>query len=212
MAEALHAHEVQAKGISNWESSLAATLPLTCILTDFEVYWLEMEKMFLPVRVKGEDVIIDYAGKDIVFPNIENDPDKKLPQVAMITVYLNEEGFLDLERAKTAVIDEKSISESQVSDESRMRDAHPTNMSKTSVRAKVSFTKPIGKDCTLVGFDWGSDEGAVRFVNDFDLNSTGEVLAFGTESKNHIFGWAVYDEFHGEVGDTVDLKPTPSSH
>lgn len=165
--------------------------------------------MFLPVRVKGEDVIIDYARKDIVFPNIENDPDKKLPQVAMIAVYLNEEGFLDLERAKIAEIDEKSISESLVSDKGRMRDAYSANMSRTSVRAKISFEKPIGKGCTLVGFDWDSDGDAVRCVNDFDLNSTGEVLAFGTESKNHIFGWAVYNEFHGEVGDTVNLKPAP---
>ena len=51
--------------------------------------------MFLPVTVHGEDVIIDYFKKDIVFPNRNDDSTFDMEKAANIAVWLKEEGFLD---------------------------------------------------------------------------------------------------------------------
>tara|TARA_B100001105_G_C21960132_1_gene260367 strand:+ start:231 stop:431 length:201 start_codon:yes stop_codon:yes gene_type:complete len=51
--------------------------------------------MFLPITVHGEDVIIDYFKKDIVFPNRNDDSDFDMEKAANIAVYLKEEGFLE---------------------------------------------------------------------------------------------------------------------
>ena len=51
--------------------------------------------MFLPITVRGEDVIIDYFKKDIVFPNRNDDNNFDMEKATNIAVYLKEEGFLD---------------------------------------------------------------------------------------------------------------------
>ena len=51
--------------------------------------------MFLPITVHGEDVIIAYFKKDIVFPNRNDDSDFDMEKAANIAVYLKEEGFLE---------------------------------------------------------------------------------------------------------------------
>jgi hypothetical protein len=51
----------------------------------------------------------------------------------------------------------------------------------------------------------------VQDVNEFDLERLGTVEATGTESRRKLIGWAIYDEFHGKVGDVIELKPAPSS-
>ena len=51
--------------------------------------------MFLPMTVHGEDVIIDYFKKDIVFPNRNDDSDFDMEKASNIAVYLKEEGFLE---------------------------------------------------------------------------------------------------------------------
>ena len=51
--------------------------------------------MFLPVTVHGEDVIIDYFKKDIIFPNRNDDNDFDMEKASNIAVWLKAEGFLD---------------------------------------------------------------------------------------------------------------------
>ena len=51
--------------------------------------------MFLPITVHGEDVIIDYFKKDIVFPNRNDDSDFDMEKASNIAVYLKAEGFLE---------------------------------------------------------------------------------------------------------------------
>jgi len=72
--------------------------------------------------------------------------------------------------------------------------------------ATITYTRPLAKDSALIGIAW--DEVA-RHSDDFDLESLGEVLACGTESRRQR-GWAVYNDndFHGELGDSIKLKET----
>ena len=51
--------------------------------------------MFLPLTVHGEDVIIDYLNKDVVFPNRNDDNDFDMEKAANIAIWLKSEGFLD---------------------------------------------------------------------------------------------------------------------
>jgi len=51
--------------------------------------------MFLPLTVHGEDVIIDYYNKDVVFPNRNDDSDFDMEKATNIAVWLKAEGFLD---------------------------------------------------------------------------------------------------------------------
>jgi hypothetical protein len=53
------------------------------------------KEMFLPITVHGEDVIIDYIQKDIVFPNRQDDSSFDMEKATNIAVWLKEEGFLD---------------------------------------------------------------------------------------------------------------------
>ena len=61
-------------------------------------YFLQMKKkkLHLPIRILGEDVIIDYANKDVIFPNRPEETDQlKFRKIAAISSYLKQEGFLD---------------------------------------------------------------------------------------------------------------------
>ena len=51
--------------------------------------------MFLPLTVHGEDVIIDYLNKDVVFPNRNDDNDFDMEKATNIAIWLKSEGFLD---------------------------------------------------------------------------------------------------------------------
>lgn len=53
--------------------------------------------MFLPITVHGEDVIIDYFNKELVFPNRQDDSSFDMQHAANISCYLKEEGFLEFD-------------------------------------------------------------------------------------------------------------------
>ena len=76
-------------------------------------------------------------------------------------------------------------------------------MRATKTKAEICYTKTIGGKLTLAGFAW---EGSERFMEDFDLKSLGEVLAYNTERKDKLIGWAVYETFNGKVGNYIKLK------
>lgn len=60
-----------------------------------------MKKMFLPLTVNGEDVIIDYLKKELVFPNRQDDSASDFTEAANISIYLKEEGFLDFDEVES---------------------------------------------------------------------------------------------------------------
>ena len=53
--------------------------------------------MFLPITVHGEDVIIDYFKKELVFPNRQDDDLFDVAKATHISMYLKEEGFLEFD-------------------------------------------------------------------------------------------------------------------
>ena len=53
--------------------------------------------MFLPITVNGEDVIIDYFKKELVFPNRQDDSSFDIEKATNISIYLKEEGFLEFD-------------------------------------------------------------------------------------------------------------------
>ena len=53
--------------------------------------------MFLPITVNGEDVIIDYFKKELVFPNRQDDSSFDVQKATNISLYLKEEGFLEFD-------------------------------------------------------------------------------------------------------------------
>ena len=53
--------------------------------------------MFLPLTVNGEDVIIDYFKKELVFPNRQDDSSFDIEKATNISLYLKEEGFLEFD-------------------------------------------------------------------------------------------------------------------
>ena len=62
-----------------------------------------MKKEFLPVTIMGEDVIVDYVNKELIYPNLQDDPEKDLPKLKNITSYLDEEGFLEFDHADAVI-------------------------------------------------------------------------------------------------------------
>lgn len=64
---------------------------------------LVMKKMFLSMTVHGEDVIIDYYKKELVFPNRQDDSSKDFAKAANISIYLKEEGFLDFDEVESVL-------------------------------------------------------------------------------------------------------------
>ena len=64
-----------------------------------------MKKMFLPITINGEDVIIDYMKKELVFPNRQDDSAGDFRQAANISIYLKEEGFLDFDEVESVLDD-----------------------------------------------------------------------------------------------------------
>jgi hypothetical protein len=53
--------------------------------------------MFLSLTVNGEDVIIDYFKKELVFPNRQDDNSFDIEKATNISLYLKEEGFLEFD-------------------------------------------------------------------------------------------------------------------
>ena len=53
--------------------------------------------MFLPIMIHGEDVIIDYFKKELVFPNRQDDSSFDMEKATNISLYLKEEGFLEFD-------------------------------------------------------------------------------------------------------------------
>lgn len=53
--------------------------------------------MFLPITIHGEDVIIDYFKKELVFPNRQDDDSFDVAKATHISMYLKEEGFLEFD-------------------------------------------------------------------------------------------------------------------
>ncbi len=57
---------------------------------------MKKKKLHLPIKVFGEDIIIDYANKDVIFPNRPEEAEQlKFKRIAAISSYLKAEGFLD---------------------------------------------------------------------------------------------------------------------
>ena len=53
--------------------------------------------MYIPLTVYGEDVIVDYQNKELVFPNRQEDNKSDYDFSARISIYLKEEGLLDFD-------------------------------------------------------------------------------------------------------------------
>ena len=54
-----------------------------------------MKKDYIPLTIRGEDVIVDYQNEEVIFPN-RSDSNKLDPDVvSKISIYLKREGFLD---------------------------------------------------------------------------------------------------------------------
>jgi hypothetical protein len=58
------------------------------------------DKMFLPITVHGEDVIIDYFNKELIFPNRNDDNSFDMSAASHISLYLKEEGFLEFDEVE----------------------------------------------------------------------------------------------------------------
>ncbi len=161
------------------------------------------EKLYLPATICGEDVVIDYHKRELVFPNRQEDNGTDFEKSAKISIYLKEEGFLDFEPGcPISVFGEGEV---PVDLESRTSDPPVPAREKREV-ANVSYTKAIGQSRTLVGLDWGSRAPTGRKAGDFALDSLGEVEAFGTERKKGFYGWVIYHGFRGKVGAKVALR------
>ena len=72
----------------------------------------------------------------------------------------------------------------------------------TSNEADICYSKSLARTLALVGFAWDNKK---RLVEDFDLDSLGEMMACGTDTTG-LAGWAVYSKFEGRVGRVVKLK------
>ena len=161
------------------------------------------EKLYLPITICGEDVVIDYHKRELVFPNRQEDNSTDFEKSAKISIYLKEEGFLDFEPSpKGLVLDDDDLPANL--EPGQGNPPVPTQEKKEV--ANVRYTKVIGQSRTLAGLDWGPLAPTGRKAGDFALDRLGEVEAFGTERKKGFYGWVIYHGFRGKVGTKVALR------
>ena len=164
---------------------------------------MDNEIQYLPITICGEDVIIDYHKRELIFPNRQEDNSTDFEKTAKISIYLKEEGFLDFEPApKGLVFDGGDLPANLEPSQGNP----PVPALEKMEMANVSFTKTVGLTRTLIGLDWGSTAANGRKTGDFALDSLGKVEAFGTEREKGLYGWVIYQGFRGKVDAKVALR------
>ena len=161
---------------------------------------IKSEMNYLPVNVFGEQIVIDYHQRELVFPN-RNDGDFDGEFSSRICAYLNEEGFL--------VFGSKSV----VGHKSNTPPVHlgpeksVLSIGK-KINAVITYTRSLAETQVLVGFYWDPTSYCKPRVCDFNLESLGELETSGTEMRHGKLGWAVYEgeTFTGKLGDSIELK------
>ena len=164
---------------------------------------MENEILYLPITICGEDVVIDYHKRELVFPNRQENNSTDFEKSAKISVYLKEEGFLDFEPAPKGLV----LADGDLPANLELGPGNPpvSAQEKREV-ANVSYTKAIGLTRTLVGLDWGSRAATGRKTGDFALDSLGKVEAFGTEREKGLYGRVIYQGFRGKMGAKVAIR------
>jgi hypothetical protein len=156
-------------------------------------------RRYLPVRVFGNDMIIDYESRELVFPNREKSAKIDLDYPTRLSCYLKMEGFLDdMEAGMNA--------ESGACACGTNVNVLPATATSSLETAEVSYVKPIGNSRTLVGLYWESSSELGRRVEDFALERLGKVEAYGMEPEYGRSGWAIVARFRSCVGDTIKLR------
>ena len=56
-----------------------------------------MKNDYIPLTIHGEDVIVDYQNKELVFPNRQENNKSDYDKAAAISCYLKAEGYLDFD-------------------------------------------------------------------------------------------------------------------
>lgn len=157
---------------------------------------MTLNRLYIPLKILREDVIVDYRNKDVIFPNRpEGATQLGFKGVSVISNYLNAEGFLDT--VDLAVFEPWALPFSGLSKGKLCEESH------SSVIAKVSYVRKIGFNRVLVGFKFLNKFEVNLPMDDFGLEKLGEVECWGTGAKAQKVGWAVYTEFSGNSGDEI---------
>jgi hypothetical protein len=167
---------------------------------------MENEILYLPVIIFGEHVVIDYHKRELIFPNRDKEDNKIDFELSLrISIYLNEEGFLNFETGAEELV--LKAGDLPVNLDPALSDPVDAVVGEKEI-AEVRYTKGIAKSCALVGFDWGPGSAPGRRICDFAMDSLGELEASGTEMEKGVKGWAVYEgeTFMGKLGDSIELK------
>ena len=122
-----------------------------------------------------------------------------------ISIYLNEEGFLNFETGAEELV--LKSGDLPVNLDPTLSEPVDAVVGEKEI-AEVCYTKCIAKSRGLVGFDWGSGSPPGRRICDFSLDSLGELEASGTEMEKGFKGWAIYrgQGFAGKLGAKVALS------
>ena len=167
---------------------------------------MENEIKYLPINIFGEHVVIDYHKRELIFPNRnEKDDDLDFELSLRISIYLNEEGFLNFETGAEELV--LKAGDLPVNLDPTLSEPVDAVVGEKEI-AEVRYTKGIAKSRGLVGFDWGPGSAPGRRICDFSLDSLGELEASGTEMEKGFKGWAIYRDqgFTGKLGAKVELS------
>ena len=160
---------------------------------------MPLNKLYLPLKILNEDVIVDYRNEDVIFPNRPEGATKlRSERVAAISHYLKVEGFLTV--IDHPVFESWSLPFSGQGKEKLHEEAL------SSVIAKVSYVREIGLNRTLAGFKFPKELESGLPIEHFELEQLGEVECWGTGAKNQKVGWAVYTEFSGNSNGQIPIS------
>ena len=167
---------------------------------------MENEIKYLPINIFGEHVVIDYHKRELIFPN-RNEKDDVLDfELSLrISIYLNEEGFLNFETGAEELV--LKAGDLPVNLDPTLSEPVDAVVGEKEI-AEVRYTKGIAKSRALVGFDWEPGSAPGRRICDFAMDSLGELEASGTEMEKGVKGWAIYrvPGFSGKLGAKVTLS------
>ena len=137
---------------------------------------MTLNRLYMPLKILREDVIVDYRNKDVIFPNRpESATQLRFERVLAISNYLKAEGFLDT--VDLAVFEPWSLPFSGLSKGKLCEGSH------SSIIAKVSYVREIGFNRVLAGF---------KFLNKFYLVFSFQI--FGkTSAKRKNWHYGVRD-------------------
>ena len=154
---------------------------------------MTLNRLYIPLKILREDVIVDYRNKDVIFPNRPGSATKlRSERVAAISHYLKSEGFLGT--IDLAVFEPWSLPFSGLG-KGKLREG-----SHSSAIARVSYVREIGLNRVLAGFKFLNEFEVNLPIEDFELEKFGKVECWGTGAKAQKVGWAVYTEFSGNSG------------